>query len=154
MNNYEYSEEYMKGYERGLKDKLSPESFFEFINLNRLLNSTDQDARDRERGYKDALREKNHKKWEYISGYERGIKGKSTPRSAGEFFNPQKALFDDDKERKERERGFNAGHKEYKKITCFSSTARNNSCNHNYQAKTSYNTGASIFRFCLKTETV
>ena len=113
MKKYNYSEEYMKGYERGLKDKLSSESLWEYMNLNRLLNTTDKDALERERGYKDALREKNHNKWEYITGYERGIQGKATAQAAGELINPGKVLFESDHEKKERERGFKEGHKEY-----------------------------------------
>jgi len=113
MKKYNYTDEYMKGYERGLKDKPSSESFIESISLNRLLNSTDEDSRERERGYRDALREKNYKKFDYISGYERGISGKATAQPAGEFLNPQKILFGSDNDEKERERGFKAGHEEH-----------------------------------------
>lgn len=113
MKKNNYSQEYLKGYERGLKDKSASESIWDYLNLDRLLNCTDEDIRERERGYRDGLREKDQKKWEYITGYDRGIKGKPTAQAAGDYLNLQKVLFASDSDEKARERGFKEGKKDF-----------------------------------------
>ena len=58
------SREYYIGYERGVKDKFSAESFWDTLSFNRLLNTTGEEERERERGYKDGLNERYSRKWE------------------------------------------------------------------------------------------
>jgi len=113
MKKYHYSSEYMKGYQRALKDKSDAESIWDYLNLDRLLNCSEEDIRERARGFRDGQREKNHQKWEYITGYERGLSGKSTAQATGDYLNPQKVLFAGDAEEKARERGFKEGKKEF-----------------------------------------
>lgn len=64
MEKYQRSSEYYLGYERGIKDKTSSESFLDTISFTRLLNTTGKDERERKRGYKDGLNARYSKKWE------------------------------------------------------------------------------------------
>lgn len=64
MERHIRNREYYLGYERGIKDKFSSESFWDNISFNRLLNSTCADERERERGYKDGLSSRYSQKWE------------------------------------------------------------------------------------------
>jgi len=66
MEKYIRSRDYYIGYERGANDKFSAESFWDAISFNRLLNSTGEDEREREQGYKDGLNTRYSKKWENI----------------------------------------------------------------------------------------
>ena len=69
MQRFNATEEYRKGYERGVKDKYSAESFMDNVSFNRLLNATCKDERERERGYKDGLRAMHYKHWEDTAEY-------------------------------------------------------------------------------------
>ena len=63
MQKYMYNREYYIGYQRGLNEKPTCDTFWDDLNLNRLLNSTSSDDKERERGYRDGINARELQKW-------------------------------------------------------------------------------------------
>ncbi len=109
MKFFMHSKEYFKGYERGVRNKLDAVSLFEYINPVSVLNTSVQDMRDREIGYREGLKERDNLKCAYNSGYYRGIQGKNFSRSLTYYISPGNLLLPAGEENEAIRNGFETG---------------------------------------------
>jgi len=109
MRSYGHSDEYLKGYKRGIKATLFSESVMESLNLYRMLFASNNEMKDREQGYEDGLRDHDTIKWEFETGLNRGIAGKESPVGAGEVVSFDRIFFQTDDARRARESGYHEG---------------------------------------------
>ena len=63
MARYINSKEYYIGYQRGLNDKFTPDSFWDALSFDKLLNTTSIDEKERERGFKDGRKARDIQRW-------------------------------------------------------------------------------------------
>lgn len=109
MKSYSHSDEYLKGYKRGLRGALFSESVLEAMNLHRMLFLGNNEIKERDQGYEDGLREHDAIKWEYETGFNRGTKGKDSQLSPGEVVSFDRIFFQTNEAEHAREDGYKEG---------------------------------------------